>query len=906
MLLRAMFAPLVRLVVASSLLTLAACGGGGGAAEPTLTGITVTPATPSIAAGTSQQLTATATYSDSTHTDVTTAATWTSSATAAATIGAATGKAQAVAVGSSTLTATYQGQSGTTTLTVTAAVITSLEVTPATPSLAVGTSQTFTATAVLSDNTTQNVTSDVTWASSSPAAATITSGGVATAGAAGTTTITATCVIVACATDQGSTVFTVTPAALVSIAATPGTADIPVGLPQQYVATGTYSDHSTQTLTSQVTWSTDNAAVASISTTGLATPLAVGTAHVTANLGGIASPTASLTADGATLNSVTIAPTKSDVVIGSTLQFTAVGSYSDTSTFDITRYATWTSSAPALLSISNASGSSGLAKGIAAGASNVMVSFGSRTATATPIDVTASLLTSIVVSPANSYMALGSYRPYTAAGVFADGSTSDMTNFVTWSSDTVGAATVSNATGQQGSVYGVNQGNAQITAAFGSVLGSTSLSVLPTAYTFLVNDSTSQSGGEVTELANGIIGSPAFVGTNNPISARQSALNPSESVSIVVDPSGRYAFVANPPEALIYQFTISATGLLTPNGTTSTGSVGSSSPYALAMDPAGAYLYVADNLAGTVIQYAVGSAGALTATGHSVSFGGGSYGMAIDPTGKFLFLANVSAGTIQWYSIASSGFSGAGNITSGAGHAPYALVIDPSGRFLYAANHGDDTIAQFTIGAGGALTAMTPATVALTSGAGPVSIAIDPSSHFVYTANATGNSASRLSVADSGLLTSLSPDGSVGATPTVVAAEPNGGFLLVGSILTSSYVVESQQINADGTLVYIGSTIVDPIPREFGIVATVRLTSIAITPSASSVSHTGSTQLTAIGTYSNGATKDLTALVVWTSSDVTKATVARGGIVAGKVAGTTTMDAYYGSIKSADAVLTVN
>ena len=45
---------------------------------------------------------------------------------------------------------------------------------------------------------------------------------------------------------QGSTVLTATAATLLSIAVTPANPSIAVGIAQQFTATGTYSDHSTQ------------------------------------------------------------------------------------------------------------------------------------------------------------------------------------------------------------------------------------------------------------------------------------------------------------------------------------------------------------------------------------------------------------------------------------------------------------------------------------------------------------------------------------------------------------------------------------------------------------------------------------------------------------------------------------
>lgn len=67
--------------------------------------------------------------------------------------------------------------------------------TPASPSVAKGSTQHFTATGIFSDMTTQDLTGSVTWASGTPATATISnasgSSGLATSLAAGTTAITA-------------------------------------------------------------------------------------------------------------------------------------------------------------------------------------------------------------------------------------------------------------------------------------------------------------------------------------------------------------------------------------------------------------------------------------------------------------------------------------------------------------------------------------------------------------------------------------------------------------------------------------------------------------------------------------------------------------------------------------------
>ena len=147
---------------------------------PTLASIAVTPANPTIPAGTNQQFTATGTYSDASTADLTASVTWASATPAAATISAA-GLAHGVAIGTSSISATLGAVSGSTTLTVSAPTLASIAVTPANPTIPAGTNQQFTATGTYSDASTADLTASVTWASATPAAATIAPPGSPTA-----------------------------------------------------------------------------------------------------------------------------------------------------------------------------------------------------------------------------------------------------------------------------------------------------------------------------------------------------------------------------------------------------------------------------------------------------------------------------------------------------------------------------------------------------------------------------------------------------------------------------------------------------------------------------------------------------------------------------------------------------
>lgn len=158
-----------------------------------LQSIDVTTATPSIANGTRAQFTATGHFDDSTAQDLTSQVTWTSSDSSVSMSNTGLATSTALGAASSTITATLGAISGFTTLTVNDVTLTSLSVTLASPTIKVGFTQQSTATGTFSDLSTQNMTREVSWASSDTSIATIDSStGLARGVFAGSTTITAT------------------------------------------------------------------------------------------------------------------------------------------------------------------------------------------------------------------------------------------------------------------------------------------------------------------------------------------------------------------------------------------------------------------------------------------------------------------------------------------------------------------------------------------------------------------------------------------------------------------------------------------------------------------------------------------------------------------------------------------
>jgi uncharacterized protein YjdB len=434
-----------------------------------LRSIAIMPVMPSVAAGTSVQLTATGTYSDATTAVLSAMVTWSSSATATATVDA-TGSLKGLKVGTTTITAKLGAITGTVDATVTAALLTSIEVTPTNPSLALGTTQQLTATGVFSDATTQDLTAQVTWASNATGQVTVTAGGLATAIALGSAMITATR-----GTISGMTTVTATAARLASIAITPTTPSLARGRTLQLAATGTFTDATTQDLTAQVTWASGTTASATISATGLVQAANVGTSTITASLGAVTGSTV-LTVTAAALESIAVTPTNPSVPRGRTRQFTAIGTFSDASTQDLTTQATWASSDTTIAQVSNAAGSQGLATALQVGNATISATVGTIPGT-TVLAVTAAVLDTIVVTPITPSVAQGRTQPFTAIGTFSDLTTQDLTTQVTWGSDTPATATVSNAAGSQGLATTLLAGTATISATLGAISGSTLLTV---------------------------------------------------------------------------------------------------------------------------------------------------------------------------------------------------------------------------------------------------------------------------------------------------------------------------------------------------------------------------------------------------------------------------------------------
>lgn len=242
----------------------------------------------------------------------------------------------------------------------------SISVAPTTATIETGGTQQFTARAHYNDGTTAELASGVTWSSTQPAIATV---DAATGLATGVATATGSTVITATQGGlSGTATLTVTPKALVvqSVSIAPATVSLAAGRTLSLNATAHMSDGTAAGLTSGVTWSASPSSVASVSAAGVLTAIAAGDALVTVtHVATGLTATRQVTVTSAVLESITVAPGSTSVVVGLSRQLTATGHYSDgTSALLGDTEVTWSSTAPAVASVS----ATGLATGVTPGA----------------------------------------------------------------------------------------------------------------------------------------------------------------------------------------------------------------------------------------------------------------------------------------------------------------------------------------------------------------------------------------------------------------------------------------------------------------------------------------------------------------------------------------------------------
>ena len=212
---------------------------------------------------------------------------WSSSSTSVATV-SPSGQVTAVGAGSAVITATSEGKSGTLTLKVAAAPVdppASVAVTAPVTTLAIG--QTTQATAVPKDSKGTPLTGrTVAWSSSSPGIATVSATGLITAVSAGTVAIKATIDGVVGTLGITVSATTGTSGTVTTVRVTLAQAVVQVGGTTQATALA-LDARSNAVSAGAPTWSSSNSSVATVSSSGVVTAIAIGQATIQATISGV-------------------------------------------------------------------------------------------------------------------------------------------------------------------------------------------------------------------------------------------------------------------------------------------------------------------------------------------------------------------------------------------------------------------------------------------------------------------------------------------------------------------------------------------------------------------------------------------------------------------------------------------
>lgn len=432
-----------------------------------LQSITVSATESQVPAGLNTGISATGLYSDGTELDLSNQVFWSVSNVEFAEIDPASGVLTGLKAGTVNVIAAKEGLSGSLTVTVSPAQLIDLQVSPAELSLAKGTSQSVVVTAVFSDLSKQDVSDQILWDSSDEAKATAKLGSSQIeALGLGNSTLTASLL-----GQQVNLEVTVTDAQLVSLLISPANTKLPLGVSQQFVAQGFYTDDSVQDISNQVTWLSSNEATALISNSvnqkGELESKALGKTIISAVLGDIQQST-DLTIEDTQLTSIEILPVTQTVSRGTEARVQAIGHYTNGARFDITNKVNWNTSSTKLININQAR--DGKVKALAVGDAVLNAELRGITSFAS-IAVNAAVIEGIAIVSASTTVAQNSKLKLLAQGYFSDGTNRDISAQVTWQSSNSSVLSVTNNAQGAGVISGLKAGNAQVKASFGGLFG---------------------------------------------------------------------------------------------------------------------------------------------------------------------------------------------------------------------------------------------------------------------------------------------------------------------------------------------------------------------------------------------------------------------------------------------------
>jgi 6-phosphogluconolactonase (cycloisomerase 2 family) len=528
-------------------------------------------------------------------------------------------------------------------------------------------------------------------------------------------------------------------------------------------------------------------------------------------------PSATITVQPATLQSIAVTPTGPSIQVGQTQPFTATGTYTNAQQQALTTGVTWASSDMTVASID----STGAALGLKAGSTFITATQGSvgsptkgATLTVTPAPVSNvprylfeingdSTISTYAVVPSTGQLRSVTYLSTAATVGLTTTAALNPNGNVLYAAESVPA-------GQQLTTYSISAGGVLSQAAssmnaegtFGQLLAD------PLGrFLWVADNSTGQILSYALDSTTGVPGTQTI------------AASVANVEVIAADPTGTYLF-SEDISGNVAAYTVASGGMLAPLGTPPP-----SHPFGhdtMIVDPAGQYLYVMDdNSINSLYGYTISGTGLTSISGSPFNVpnnAGVDMQMAIDPSSSFLYAVDISNSSqpIDAFTIGTGGAltSLSETIQSPPSGNASRITIDPSGKYAFVAYGNVREVWTYSIAqAGASRGTLTPVNrmrlrssnifdaQLLSSGSAPV--AFTPQA--LYVTNSISNSVSQFSIDPStGTLTSLGPPftggsgAAIGTQPQGLAVQPNDNLLYVGDFASAE--IDSFSVTTNGVL----------------------------------------------------------------------------------------------------------
>lgn len=201
----------------------------------------------------------------------------------------------------------------------------------------------------------------------------------------------------------------------------------------------------------------------------------------------------------ATIKSITVTPDSLTMAWGTQQQFSAIATFTDNTTLDVTQLVNWMA---ANFAVDMDYSTPGLARASYNGLATVTAYLEGFSDSAS-VTVLPPQLQSIQITPASRTIAPTTIQHFTASGNYEDGSVRDVTSLVTWNSSNQAVASINNEFGSNGQATAISAGTTTVTANLQGISQSAILSVADRpsftgSYVYLQSDTGDYIGGGIS------------------------------------------------------------------------------------------------------------------------------------------------------------------------------------------------------------------------------------------------------------------------------------------------------------------------------------------------------------------------------------------------------------------------